>query len=154
MAQALRPGDVVLLRGEIGAGKTTWVGALARALGVPTLVTSPTFSLVHHYIGGRLPLWHADLYRIEHGAELAQLGLDELLDGGGVVCVEWPDRWMEQWSKFRPPSHLALDWHHLDRTLRTVVARGVGVRGEALAAAWVSAERISEVVVEPEGGTK
>jgi tRNA threonylcarbamoyladenosine biosynthesis protein TsaE len=86
----LRAGDLVLLIGELGAGKTTFVRGVARGTGSHDPVASPTFQLVRLY-AGRVQLAHVDLYRIENTSELADLGLDELLDQGAVV-VEWGDR--------------------------------------------------------------
>src|SRR5450759_1280504 len=86
----LRVGDMVLLTGELGAGKTTFVRGVARGTGSPAPVASPTFQLVRVY-PGRVQLAHVDLYRIETPSELGDLGLDELLDQGAVV-VEWGDR--------------------------------------------------------------
>ena len=86
----MRKGDLVLLKGELGAGKTTFVRGVARGCGSDALVASPTFQLVRVY-PGRVQLAHVDLYRIESAPELGDLGLDELLDQGAVV-VEWGDR--------------------------------------------------------------
>lgn len=86
----LRPGDLVLLTGELGAGKTTFVRGVARGIGSSAPVASPTFQLVRMY-AGRVQLAHIDLYRIETTSELADLGLDELLDQGAAV-VEWGER--------------------------------------------------------------
>jgi tRNA threonylcarbamoyl adenosine modification protein YjeE len=89
-ARALKPGDVIGLSGPLGAGKTTFVRGLAAGLGCGGDVMSPTFQLVRVY-RGRVQLAHADLYRLERTAELADLGLEELLEEG-VVAVEWGDR--------------------------------------------------------------
>lgn len=86
----MRKGDLVLLNGELGAGKTTFVRGIARGIGSAALVASPTFQLVRIY-PGRLQLAHVDLYRLEKGDELRDLGLEELLDAGAVV-VEWGER--------------------------------------------------------------
>jgi tRNA threonylcarbamoyladenosine biosynthesis protein TsaE len=90
LARHVRHGDLLLLEGEMGAGKTTFVRGLARGLGVAGDVMSPTFQLVRVY-QGPVQLAHVDLYRLSGAAELADLGLDELLDEGAVV-VEWGDR--------------------------------------------------------------
>ena len=90
LAAVLAPGDVIGLEGGLGAGKTTFTRAAVHGLGVPaeTAVTSPTFALLHQY-QGRLPIAHADFYRLGDEAELEELGVDELLEEGGVLFVEW-----------------------------------------------------------------
>ncbi len=90
LGRRLRVGDIVLLTGELGAGKTTFVRGVARGAGSAAPVASPTFQLVRVY-PGRVQLAHVDLYRVEKPPELAELGLDELADQGAVV-VEWGDR--------------------------------------------------------------
>jgi tRNA threonylcarbamoyladenosine biosynthesis protein TsaE len=90
LGERLRRGDVVLLIGELGAGKTTFVRGVARGTGSRSDVASPTFQLIRIY-PGRLQLAHVDLYRVENSSELRHLGLDELADRGAVV-VEWGDR--------------------------------------------------------------
>lgn len=95
LAATLTGGETILLAGDLGAGKTAFVRGLAEGLGVdPEEVSSPTFTLVQRY-DGRLVLWHADLYRLQPGAEVRELGLDELALAGGVVAVEWSDRCTE-----------------------------------------------------------
>jgi tRNA threonylcarbamoyladenosine biosynthesis protein TsaE len=92
LAAELLAGSVVLLFGDLGVGKTAFVHGLATGLGVDAdEVTSPTFTLVHEYRGGRLPLVHVDLYRLDR-ADLDEVGLDPELAGRGVVAVEWADR--------------------------------------------------------------
>lgn len=92
LAASLTPGAVVLLTGDLGAGKTAFIRGLARGLGIaPGDVSSPTFTLVHEYRGGRLVLYHADLYRLDRAAT-DDLGLDEMGVADGVLAIEWPDR--------------------------------------------------------------
>src|SRR5688572_31948590 len=92
LAADLNAGDVLLLSGNLGAGKTAFVRGLAMGLGVdPADVSSPTFTLVHEYRGGRLTLYHADLYRLERIAT-EDLGLEEMGVSDGVLAIEWPDR--------------------------------------------------------------
>jgi len=92
MAAGLGAGDVVLLSGDLGAGKTAFVRGLAAGLGAdPDEVSSPTFTLVHEYRGGRLTLYHADLYRLTR-ARTEELGLEERSVVEGVLGIEWPDR--------------------------------------------------------------
>src|SRR5215468_12034378 len=87
----LGAGDVVACIGALGAGKTCFLQGLARGLGVPTDVTSPTFVLVNYY-RGRLPVYHLDAYRTDSLLEVVDLGLDEMLDGEGVTLIEWADK--------------------------------------------------------------
>jgi tRNA threonylcarbamoyladenosine biosynthesis protein TsaE len=98
LGATLQPGDVVLLSGDLGAGKTAFVRGLAAGLDIdPGEVSSPTFTLIQEYRGGRLVLHHIDLYRLSP-REVDDLGLDDLIESGGVVAIEWPDRWS------RPPA--------------------------------------------------
>ena len=92
LAGTLRAGSVLLLSGNLGAGKTAFVRGLAEGLGLdPEDVSSPTFTLIHEYRGGRLTLYHADLYRLERTAT-DDLGLEELGVRDGILAIEWPDR--------------------------------------------------------------
>jgi tRNA threonylcarbamoyladenosine biosynthesis protein TsaE len=92
LASRLTPGDVVLLSGNLGAGKTAFVRGLAEGLGIdPNDVSSPTFTIVHEYRGGPLTLYHVDLYRLENAAT-DDLGLEEMGVADGVLAIEWPDR--------------------------------------------------------------
>jgi tRNA threonylcarbamoyladenosine biosynthesis protein TsaE len=91
LAELLRPRDVVVLTGDLGAGKTTFVQGVARGVGATEHVASPTFTLVREYVSGRVPLAHVDLYRLDRQQDVIDLALDELVDGVRVLLVEWGD---------------------------------------------------------------
>ena len=88
-------GDVFALVGELGAGKTQLAKGIAAGIGTSADVTSPTFTLIHEYTGGRLPVYHFDFYRIESPTEAARLGLDDYFYGEGLCVIEWADRFPE-----------------------------------------------------------
>ncbi|MBR3570847.1 MAG: tRNA (adenosine(37)-N6)-threonylcarbamoyltransferase complex ATPase subunit type 1 TsaE [Oscillibacter sp.] len=92
LARTLRPGSVVAFRGGLGMGKTAFIRGLARGLGYPGRVTSPTFTIANEYEGGRLPLFHFDLYRLSGAGELWDLGWEEYQERGGVCAAEWSER--------------------------------------------------------------
>jgi tRNA threonylcarbamoyladenosine biosynthesis protein TsaE len=93
LGRTLRSGDVVLLYGNLGAGKTAFVRGLARGIGAnPEDVSSPTFTIVHEYAGSSATLFHVDLYRLDP-AEIDDLGLEDLVSGDGIVAIEWAERW-------------------------------------------------------------
>jgi tRNA threonylcarbamoyladenosine biosynthesis protein TsaE len=91
LATLVRPGDVILLSGEMGAGKTAFTQGLGASLGVTERITSPTFTIAQTYEGGRLRLHHLDVYRLEHLHEALDIGLAEMVDDGAVVVIEWGD---------------------------------------------------------------
>jgi tRNA threonylcarbamoyladenosine biosynthesis protein TsaE len=96
LAGMLRGGEVLSLEGPLGAGKTTFVKGLAEGLGcLASEISSPTFTLVHEYPTGRLPLVHLDLYRLDSAGELAALGFDDLLTGQTIAAIEWGDKFPE-----------------------------------------------------------
>ncbi|KRM93490.1 tRNA (adenosine(37)-N6)-threonylcarbamoyltransferase complex ATPase subunit type 1 TsaE [Lentilactobacillus senioris] len=90
LAQLLQPQDLILLDGDLGAGKTTFTKGLASGLGITRPVKSPTFTIVREYQTGRLPLYHMDVYRLEDGGG-EELGLEEYINGDGVVVIEWSE---------------------------------------------------------------
>lgn len=92
MAAQLEPGDILALRGGLGAGKTHFTKGVVAGLGCDAQVTSPTFTLAHEYSGGRLPVFHFDFYRMESEDEVLRIGWDEYLGEDGVVIVEWPGK--------------------------------------------------------------
>ncbi|WP_429970670.1 tRNA (adenosine(37)-N6)-threonylcarbamoyltransferase complex ATPase subunit type 1 TsaE [Fructilactobacillus sp. Tb1] len=109
LANQLQPGDVLLLDGDLGAGKTTFTKGLAKGLGIKRNIKSPTFTIIREYQEGRIPLYHMDVYRLETGGS-EELGLDEYFNGDGVSVVEW--------SKFAedelPANYLRLKFTRLD----------------------------------------
>jgi tRNA threonylcarbamoyladenosine biosynthesis protein TsaE len=92
LVKRLGGGSVIRLIGDLGAGKTEFVKGLAAGLGYPGIVTSPTFTLAHEYRGGRLPLFHLDLYRLNKESELDDIGFDDYLQAGGICVIEWADK--------------------------------------------------------------
>ena len=90
LARALRPGDVLCLWGDLGAGKSELTRGIAAGLGVTAPVTSPSFTIMNVYGEGRCPLYHFDWYRLESSEELYEMGMDEYLGGDGIAVVEWP----------------------------------------------------------------
>jgi len=91
IGEVVRPGEIICLSGDLGAGKTILAQGIGQGLGVTEIIKSPTFTLIQQY-AGRLPLYHLDLYRIEQPETLEQLGWEELLWGKGVSLIEWPER--------------------------------------------------------------
>ena len=91
-AASLQPGDVVALTGDLGAGKTCLVKGIALGLGVTQDVTSPTFTIIHEYRGGRLPLAHIDLYRLNSERDALNIGIEDYLNGPGITVIEWAER--------------------------------------------------------------
>jgi tRNA threonylcarbamoyladenosine biosynthesis protein TsaE len=132
LAGVLEGGDAIALIGDLGAGKTTLVAGLVRALG-GGIAQSPTFSLVNEYRGGRLVVWHVDLYRIERASELVELGLDEVFgDRRGLVVVEWADK-----HDVMPTDHVRIELAH-STAGRTLKLAGTGPRGRAVVAAMLA----------------
>ena len=91
LGKVLRPGTVIAYRGDLGAGKTAFTRGLAKGLGSSEMVTSPTYTIVNEYLGGRLPLFHFDMYRLRSSDDLFDIGWDDYLDRGGVCAVEWSE---------------------------------------------------------------
>jgi tRNA threonylcarbamoyladenosine biosynthesis protein TsaE len=94
-ARESKRGDVLALRGDLGAGKTQFVKGFVAGMGSHAEVTSPTFTLIHEYSGGRFPVYHFDLYRLDVGDAVLRLGFDDYVDGDGVCIIEWADRFRE-----------------------------------------------------------
>ncbi len=131
LAALLLPGDLILLYGDLGAGKTTFTQGFGDGLGVNARVTSPTFTLIQEYAGGRLPLYHFDLYRLAGHDEVFDLGFFDYLERGGVAVVEWPDRL----ENFVPNERLEVRIESKGEDERRITLVGIGGRYEALVAA-------------------
>ncbi|MGH9076396.1 MAG: tRNA (adenosine(37)-N6)-threonylcarbamoyltransferase complex ATPase subunit type 1 TsaE [Acidimicrobiales bacterium] len=138
LAGLLSAGDVVLLGGELGAGKTTFTKGLAAALGVAEVVTSPTFTLLRSYpAAGGLTLLHADVYRLGQLREVLDLALTEQLDEGAVAVVEWGERAAPALG----PDYLSITFGHgAGETDRTLLVRAVGQAWAGRAAALAAGE--------------
>ena len=95
LGQLLQPGAVIAYTGDLGAGKTAFTRGIARGLGIGDRVTSPTFAIVNEYEGGRLPLFHFDMYRLTSSDELFDIGWEDYLSRGGVCAVEWSENVMD-----------------------------------------------------------
>ena len=91
LAKRLQPGAILAYRGDLGAGKTAFTRGLARGLGYTEPVTSPTYTIVNEYLGGRLPLFHFDMYRLGSSDELWDIGWEDYLQRGGICAVEWSE---------------------------------------------------------------
>src|SRR5947207_9211067 len=92
LAATLKPGDVLALTGDLGAGKTCLVKGIALGLGIAQDVTSPTFTIIHEYRGGRLPLYHVDLYRLDSARQTVAIGIEDYLHPDGVTVIEWAEK--------------------------------------------------------------
>jgi len=134
LAPLLMAADVVLLSGDLGAGKTALVKGVAHGLGVAEPITSPTFNilLVHP---GTLPLYHIDLYRLDRAEQLEDIDYFGTLEADGVTCVEWGDRFPEA----APPEYVSVVIVISDDDERELTITGMGPRGAVLTAAWESA---------------
>ena len=91
LGKIIHPGTVIAYRGDLGAGKTAFTRGLARGLGCTETVTSPTYTIVNEYLGGRIPLFHFDMYRLRSSDDLFDIGWEDYLDRGGVCAVEWSE---------------------------------------------------------------
>ena len=135
LGQLLAPGDVVLLHGDLGAGKTAFTQGIGAGLGVRETINSPTFTLLKEYVG-RVPFYHFDLYRIEDAEEIYALGFEDYFGGAGVSVVEWAERgeaadgeapWSEDW--------LRVSIEQLGPEERMLRCTAFGTRAQALLAA-------------------
>lgn len=127
LGRLARPGDILLLTGQLGAGKTCLTQGIARGLGVEGYATSPTFVVMNQY-QGRLVMYHIDLYRIDTLAEVMDLGLDDYLYGDGVCVVEWADKALEAF----PAERLLVEMGFISDTSRSVTFHPTGDRYKTL----------------------
>ena len=124
LAKHLSAGAVIAYRGDLGAGKTAFTRGLARGLGITESVTSPTYTIVNEYLGGRLPLFHFDMYRLGGEDELFDIGWEDYLERGGVCAVEWSENVPEAME-----NAISVTIFRLDEDTRKIVIEG----GEQLA---------------------
>jgi len=128
LAAHAEPGTVVALWGELGVGKTVLARGIAIGLGIDEeSVTSPTFIILREHLGGRLPMYHLDLYRLE-ASQLGSTGWEEAIDAGGVTVIEWPDRA----GDLLPPDRVDVRLEHVAETKRTVTIEPTGPRSRRI----------------------
>ena len=142
LVSRLSPGAVVAFTGDLGAGKTAFVRGMARGLGITQRVTSPTFTIVNEYEGGRLPLFHFDLYRLESRDELEDIGYWELLEGDGVSFIEWGNKFPQS----APLDYLEVRIDQENYNMRTIWCRSHGQRSRRLLFLW---SRDAEAQLDP-----
>lgn len=119
LASLLLPGDVILLEGELGAGKTTFVGGVGKALGIEETIASPTFNILKCYFEAKPPMYHIDAYRLD--GQNIDLGLEEFIEGDGICLIEWP-MYIEP---LLPKEHLVISFYH-EGEKRRLVFEGKG----------------------------
>jgi len=132
LGELMEGGEVICLTGELGTGKTCLAQGIGAGLGVVDRITSPTFTLINEYRGGRLTLYHVDLYRIVDAKAALAFGLDDYMYGEGVCAIEWAERVREVW----PEELLLVSLRHIDETKRGVTLRAYGARYKRLLAAF------------------
>jgi tRNA threonylcarbamoyladenosine biosynthesis protein TsaE len=129
LGKLARPGDVLLLVGKLGAGKTCLTQGIARGLGIKEYAASPSFVVVRE-LQGRLPLYHMDFYRLDNPEEIADLGLDDYFYGKGVSVVEWAEKGLS----LLPPEHLLIEMSYISDTGRRLELKARGQRYRELVA--------------------
>ncbi|MDO5713390.1 MAG: tRNA (adenosine(37)-N6)-threonylcarbamoyltransferase complex ATPase subunit type 1 TsaE [Tissierellia bacterium] len=120
-----KPGDILVLVGDLGAGKTTFTKEFGKALGYLGIITSPTFTLINEYIGP-IPLYHFDTYRLENVEDVDELGFDDYFYGSGVCVIEWGERIEE----YLPENRLRLEIQIVEGEQRKFILKGEGSRGK------------------------
>lgn len=134
LAPYLHEGDVVLLEGDLGAGKTQFVQGIAEGLGISATVTSPTFNILLQYGGGRIPLYHFDLYRLDDADELEDIDFYGTIEGDGVSFVEWGSKFPEAMPFGFLEIRISVD----EDGARTIKAHAFGVRARSILKVWAS----------------
>ena len=134
LAPYLHEGDVILLEGDLGAGKTQFVQGIAEGLGIRAAVTSPTFNILLQYDGGRLPLYHFDLYRLDDAAELDDIDFYGTVEGDGVSFIEWGSKFPEA----MPLGFLEIKIGIDEDGVRAVKAHAFGTRARSMLKVWAS----------------
>ena len=132
LAPYLRAGDVIVLNGDLGAGKTQFVQGVAAGLGIGGPVTSPTFNILLSYMDGKLPLFHFDLYRLDASDQLEDIGYYETVDGPGATFIEWGDKFPDA----LPYGYLQIDMTVNENGIRIVQAHSFGERARNLLFVW------------------
>lgn len=117
IGETLKAGDVIALIGDLGAGKTCLTQGIARGIGIASheVVNSPSYTLINEY-AGEIPIFHIDLYRLEHHGEIVDLGLEEFLEGNGIGIIEWADRM----SNLLPANHIQITMTWVDESTRII----------------------------------
>jgi len=133
LGELARAGDLVCLQGELGAGKTSFVQGVGRGLGIADSIHSPTFILANEHRGGRLPLYHIDLYRVESVDEAIGFGLDDYLAGDGVVVIEWAEKIRDA----LPRERLWITFQHIGENERQITFDAAGARYAELLMSFV-----------------
>lgn len=128
LAARLRPGTVIAYTGGLGAGKTAFTRGLARGLGYTDSVTSPTYTIVNEYLGGKMPLFHFDMYRLSSSDELWDIGWEDYLDRGGVCAVEWSENVSDAMV-----GAVRVDIARLDDSTREITIEGVAENADTCA---------------------
>lgn len=122
LGKTIQPGTVIAYRGDLGAGKTAFTRGLARGLGFTDCVTSPTYTIVNEYLGGRLPLFHFDMYRLLSSDDLWDIGWEDYLDRNGVCAVEWSENVAEAME-----NAVTITIEKLDDTSRKITVEGIEI---------------------------
>lgn len=120
LSTLLHEGQVILLEGDLGAGKTTFVGGVGKALGIEETIASPTFNILKCYFDARPPMYHIDAYRLE--GQNIELGLEEFIEGDGICLIEWP----QYIEPLLPEEYLKISFYHVEGDKRKLVFEGIG----------------------------